>query len=105
MPGHRQSAVDHLRAQSPEDSERHIILGTQLQWALRGLLIVFIAATLLSEPPRSNGWVCVIILAAYLVTVGCWSVWALRPAVRSVIHTKKLVTLLMLGADIAVIST
>ncbi len=104
MPGHRQFAVDHLKALRPQDSEQHIFLGTLLQWALRALLVVFVAVTLLFEPPRSNKWICLIILAAYLVAVACWSIWALRPAVRAVIHTKKLVTLLVLGADIAVVS-
>ncbi len=105
MSGRRQFAVDQTLAQSPEDSERHLLLGTLLQWALRALLIVFIAGTLLFAPPTSNRSLCAIILVAYVVTVGCWSVWALRPTVRSVVHTKNLVTLLMLSADIGVVST
>ena len=105
MPGHRQFAVDQSRAQRPQDSEQHIFLGTLLQWVLRALLIAFIGVTLLLEPPRSNQWICVIVWAAYFVTVACWSVWALRPTARSVAQTKRLVTLLVLGADIAVVST
>src|ERR1700737_2356273 len=104
MPGHRQFALDDLRAQHSQSFQRPVFLGILLQCSLRVLLIVFIAVTLLLEPPRTNGLVCVIVLAAYVVTVGCWSVWALRPAHRPAIHTKERVTLLVLGADIAVIS-
>jgi two-component system, NarL family, sensor kinase len=104
MPEHPQFAVDHPRGRFSQDSGQHIFLGTLLQCALRTLLIVFIAVTLLLEPPRGNRWFCVIVLAAYIVTVACWSVWALRPAARGVVPTKKLVTLLMLGADIAAVS-
>jgi two-component system NarL family sensor kinase len=104
MPGHRQFALDDLRAPYSQSFQRPVFLGILLQWSLRVLLIVFIAVTLLLEPPRRNGLVCVIVLAAYVVTVGCWSVWALRPAHRPAIHTKERVTLVVLGADIAVIS-
>ncbi len=89
----------------PESSETNIFLGTLLQLALRAVLVVFIAVTLLFEPPRSNKWVCVIILCAYVAVVGCWAGWTMRRAVRPVIHTKKLVTLLVLGTDITTIST
>jgi len=104
MPGQRQFAVDDPAAQYSQGSERPVFLGTLLQWSLRVLLIVFIAVTLLLEPPRRDGLVCVIVLAAYVVTVGCWSVWALRPLHRSAAPTKERVTLLVLGADIAAIS-
>ena len=99
MPGHRQIAVDDLRPQYSQSSDRPVFLGTLLQWSLRVLLIVFIATTLLAEPPRRNGVVCLILLAAYVVTVGCWSFWALWPAHRSAIATKERVTLLVLGGD------
>jgi two-component system NarL family sensor kinase len=102
MSGPRQRASDHIAP--PQDSERHIFLGTLLQWAIRTVLIVFVTITLLFEPPTKNRWICVFILAAYVVIVGCWSIWALRPAARAVIHTKKLVTFLVLGADVAVVS-
>jgi two-component system, NarL family, sensor kinase len=104
MPGHRQFALDDLSAPYSQTFQRPVFLGTLLQWSLRVLLIVFIAVTLLLEPPRRNGLVCVIVLASYVVTVGCWSVWALRPVHRRVVHTNERVTLLVLGADIAVIS-
>jgi two-component system, NarL family, sensor kinase len=102
MSGPRQRASDHIAP--PQDSERYIFLGTLLQWAIRTVLIVFVTITLLFEPPSRNRWICVFILAAYVVIVGCWSIWALRPAARAVIHTKKLVTFLVLGADVAVVS-
>jgi two-component system NarL family sensor kinase len=104
MPGHRQFALDDPRAQYSQSFQRPVFLGTLLQWSLRVLLIVFIAATLLVEPPRRNGLVCVIVLAAYVVTVGCWSAWALRPVHRPAVQANERVTLLVLGADIAVIS-
>jgi two-component system, NarL family, sensor kinase len=88
----------------PQGSERHIFLGALLQWALRAVLIVFVTITLLFEPPNSNKSICAFILAAYVLIVACWSVWTLRPTVRAVIHTKKLVTLLVLGADVAIVS-
>ena len=104
MPEHRQFTVEHLTAQRPQNPQHHIFLGTLLQCALRALLIVFIAVTLLLEPPRSTKWICVIVLVAYLVAVMPWSVWALRAAGRSGTQTKKPVTLLLLGADITVVS-
>jgi two-component system, NarL family, sensor kinase len=102
MSGPRQRASDYLA--SPRDSERHIFLGTLLQWAIRAILIVFVTLTLLLHPPNNNRWICVFILTTYVVIVGCWSIWALRPAARAVIHTKKLVIFLVLGADVAVVS-
>ena len=104
MPGHRQFAVEDSSAQDSQSSQRPVLLGTLLQWSLRVLLIVFIAVTLLLEPPRRDGLVCVIVLAAYVVTVGCWSIWALRPAHRSATPSNERVTLLVLGADIAAVS-
>jgi two-component system, NarL family, sensor kinase len=101
VPRQIQFAVDRLRAQG---SQQHTFLGALLQLALRILLIVFIAVTSLIEPPRSSQWICLIIVAAYIVAVACWSVWALRPAAHAVRHIARLVTLMMLGADIAVVS-
>lgn len=104
MPAQCQFALDDLRAQHSQSFQRPVFLGTLLQWSLRVLLIVFIAVTLFVEPPRKNALVCVTVLAAYVVAVGCWSVWALRPVHRLAVHTKERVTLLVLGADIAVIA-
>jgi two-component system NarL family sensor kinase len=104
MPGQLESAVDNLAPQSQHDSERYIFFGTLLQGALRAVLIVFIAVTLLFEPPNRIQWICVCILAAYLVLVACWGIWTLRPGIRAVIHTQRVVTLLVIGADVAVVS-
>ena len=104
MPAQDQFVLGDLRAQHSQSFQRPVFLGTLLQWSLRVLLIVFIAVTLFVEPPRRNALVCVTVLAAYVVTVGCWSGWALRPVHRPAVHTKERVTLLVLGADIAVIA-
>jgi len=104
MPGHRQFALDDPSAQYSQGSERPVFFGTLLQWSLRILLIVFIAVTLLLEPPRRYGSVWVILLAAYVLTVACWSVWAVRPAHRTATTINERVTLLVLAADITVIS-
>jgi two-component system NarL family sensor kinase len=98
----RQRPSDYSAPQ--QESERYVFFGTLLQWAIRTVLIVFVTITLLFEPPNSNRWICVFILAAYVVIVGSWSIWALRPAARAVIHTKKLVIFLVLGADVAAVS-
>src|ERR1700758_145223 len=102
MPERSRRAPHH--PEFPQDSGRYIFLGPLLQGALRAVLIVFVAITLLSEPPNSNKSICVFALAAYVVIVACWSVWTLRRVARKVVHTKKLVTLLVLGADVAIVS-
>jgi two-component system, NarL family, sensor kinase len=102
MPERSRRAAHH--PDFPQDSGRYIFLGTLLQGALRAVLIVFVAITLLSEPPNSNKSICVFALAAYVVIVACWSVWTLRRVARKVVHTKELVTLLVLSADVAIVS-
>ena len=104
MPAQDQFVLGDLRTQHSQSFQRPVFLGTLLQWSLRVLLIVFIAVTLFVEPPRRNALVCVTVLAAYVVTVGCWSGWALRPVHRPAVRTKERATLLVLGADIAVIA-
>src|ERR1700757_2095352 len=104
MPAYRRSATDHLANEYPQDSERSIFLGTLLQLALRVVLVVFVGITLLFEPPNTNRWTCLAVWAVYLVIVGCWSAWALRPETRSVMQSRKLVTLLVVGSDVAVVS-
>ena len=69
MSGPRQRVSDYLAP--PQDSERYLFFGTLLQWAIRAILIVFVIITLLLHPPTSNRWICVFILAAYVVIVGC----------------------------------
>jgi two-component system, NarL family, sensor kinase len=75
-----------------------------LQAALRTLLIVFIATTLILEPPSADKWACWSILAAYLVIVAVWGVWVFRPATEVTAATTEYLTLFMLGCDVAVIS-
>jgi hypothetical protein len=47
MPGHRQHAVDLRVQQVAPDSQRTLLLGTLLQFALRAVLTVFVVVTLL----------------------------------------------------------
>ncbi|MET0698419.1 MAG: ATP-binding protein [Mycobacterium sp.] len=75
-----------------------------LQAALRALLIVYIATTLLFEPPSDDRWTCFFILAAYVVVIGSWAAWAFRPAVRVATSAHEHLTLLLLGCDVAVVS-
>ncbi len=77
------------------DRQRH--LGTLLQFALRIVIVVFAAGTLLGEPPSRNLWTCVAILALYVVIVGFWSAWALRVDSRAVTAGRTGVTLLVLS--------
>ncbi len=84
--------------------DRPLYLGTLVQFALRVVIVIFVAATLLCEPPNRHLWTCVAILAAYIAIVGCWSAWALRSGWRAVAASRTRVTLLMLGADVAVLS-
>jgi two-component system NarL family sensor kinase len=104
MPGQDQQVVDRRALQFPQDSQRYLFWGTVLQLALRIILIVFVAVTLLCEPPNRHVWTCVAVLALYVVIVGCWSAWALRTAARTELLTRTLVTLLVLASDVAVVS-
>src|SRR5262249_15257734 len=85
-------------------SKRHLYLGTLLQFALRVIIVCFMTITLLWEPPNRHQWTCAALLAAYIVVVGCWSAWALRPASRAAAATRTGVTLLVLSADVVVLS-
>jgi two-component system NarL family sensor kinase len=104
MPGHDQRVVDRRALQFPQDSQRYLYLDTVLQLALRIILTVFVAVTLLYEPPSRHVWSCVAVLALYVVIVGFWSAWALRAAARTLVLTRTLVTLLVLASDVAVVS-
>lgn len=104
MPGRRQFVVDHLRAQRLRDPAQYRFFGSLLQLALRTLLIVFVATTLMVEPPRSDKWVCLFVLVAYVVVVGCWCAFSLRSTAHPMVRTQKVVALLVLAADIAVVS-
>src|ERR1700712_5566969 len=89
---------------SIHDSARHLYLGTLLQFALRTVIIGFVTVTLLWEPPNRHEWACFALLAVSVVVVGSWSGWALRPASRMAPAARTRVTLLVLTADVAVLS-
>jgi len=58
----------------------------------------------LCEPPNRYLWICVAVLAVYAVVIGAgarWR-WGLRP--RAVLPTRTPVTLLVLAADVAMVS-
>jgi two-component system, NarL family, sensor kinase len=99
--GHSPEAHVHLGAYGVQ---RHLYLGTLLQFALRVVIIAFITVTLLWEPPNKHEWTCFAVLAAYAVIVGCWSTWALRPASRMAVASRTRITLLVLTADVAALS-
>ncbi|WP_263994575.1 sensor histidine kinase [Mycobacterium yunnanensis] len=82
----------------------HVLHGSLMQGALRGLLIVFVAVTALLEPPHHGRWVYVGVSAAYVVAVACWVAWVVRTT-RSDSGSRHVnqVTLLVLGVDIAVV--
>jgi two-component system, NarL family, sensor kinase len=75
-----------------------------LQAALRILLIVFVAATLILQPPSSDIAVCWLILAAYAAIIAVWGVWEFRRGTHVTATTTEYLTLLMLGCDVAVLS-
>lgn len=86
------------------DSSKGRFRQNLLQAALRALLIAFIATTLLFEPPSDDRWICLAILAVYVVIIGAWAARAFRPTTRAAATTNEYLTLLMLGCDVAVIS-
>ena len=86
------------------DSDRQLYLGTVVQFGLRVIIVVFAAGALLGEPPNRHFWTCVATLAIYVVIVGCWSAWALRPGSPAAAVGRTRVTLLVLAADVAVLS-
>jgi two-component system, NarL family, sensor kinase len=89
---------------SGRDDPRSVFWGIVLQTALRIVLVIFIAVTLLYEPPNNNLSTCAVVLAVYTVAVACWSVWALRTAARTVEFGRTVATLSVLAADVAVVS-
>lgn len=98
---------DHPADQPARDPRqrlsRYVFLGLRLQLLLRLVLIAFIAITLAFEPPEARVWICVGILAVYLVIVGCWTVWVVLPnRARRVVNVPAAVA--VLGADVAVVS-
>lgn len=99
---HPAAAADANR--ETQGSHRHLFVGTLLQFGLRLVLIVFVAVTLLLEPPNRYGWICAVVFFGYVAVIACWSAWALRTGSRSALANRRLVTLVVLGADVAVLS-
>ena len=97
-----EQSIDGRPPQFAQD--RPLYLGSLVQFALRVVIVIFVAVTLLCVPPPRHLWLCVIILAAYTVIVGCWGTWALRSGWRAVSASRTRVTLLVLGADVAALS-
>jgi two-component system NarL family sensor kinase len=104
MPGHAQEGDGPQATQSRQDFPRFLFSATLLQAGLRAVLVVFIAVTLLCEPPNANLAACAAVLTAHVVIVGCWSSRALRPATRAVAVTRTPVTLVVLAADVTAVS-
>ncbi|MEE6138779.1 ATP-binding protein [Mycobacterium sp. 050128] len=104
MPGDHQRVVDLRAQQVVPDIGRTLWLGTLLQFGLRSVLIVLVVATLLLEPPDHYEWVCVTIPLVYVVVLGCWTAWTLRRRAPTTTSTKTLVPLLMLTADVTMVS-
>jgi two-component system NarL family sensor kinase len=80
------------------------MLGILLQCALRAVLVVFIALTLTFEPPNASRQICIALLVAYALLVGCWCSWVLWPAARPARSAGRYLALMMLAADVAVVS-
>jgi two-component system, NarL family, sensor kinase len=99
-----QRAVDLRAQQVVPDTRRPLWLGTLLQFGLRMVLIAFVVTTLLWEPPARLYGICVAVVAVYVFVIGSWSVWALRTGARATLSTRTMVTLLVLTADVTVVS-
>lgn len=88
-----------------QQSEGALFRGLLLQFALRILIAVFIFVALLLHPPHTYRWPYGLLWLIYVVVILGWSLWALRPANRAGIETRRSVALLMLCADVIVVST
>lgn len=104
MSGDHQRVIDLRSQQVVPDVRRTLWLGTLLQFGLRAVLIVLVVATLLWEPPDHYEWVCVTVPLMYVVVTGCWTAWALRRGAPTTPSTRTLVPLLVLTADVTVVS-
>lgn len=103
MSTHPEHSIE-AHAQQTHGAQRHLFLGTLLQFALRVVIVCFLTVTLLWEPPNRHTWTCVALLGAYALIVGCWSVWALRPGWQAASAGRTRISLLVLVADVAVLS-
>lgn len=78
--------------------------GLLLQFALRILLVAFIFFALFLQPPETYRWPYALLWMGYIAAIVCWGFWALRPSNHAEIETRRWVALLMLCADVAVVS-
>src|SRR5262245_615052 len=78
--------------------------GLLLQLALRVLMVAFIFFAFLLHPPLISRWPYELLWLGYIVVIACWSFWALRPANRAGVETRRSIAVLMLCADLAVVS-
>jgi two-component system, NarL family, sensor kinase len=85
-------------------SEGAAFRGLLLQFALRVLVVAFIFFALLLQPPETYRWPYGLLWIGYIAAIVCWGFWALRRANRAGIETRRSIALLMLCADVAVVS-
>lgn len=78
--------------------------GLLLQFALRVLMVAFIFFALLLQPPGTYRWPYGLLWIAYIAAIISWALWALRPANRARVEIRRSIALLMLCADVAVVS-
>jgi two-component system NarL family sensor kinase len=105
MAGHHERAANAPELQLPADSTRRpAFYGLVLQWALRLVLVGYIAVTLLLQPPDRDLWFCILTLAGYLAAFGAWTWWVVRTGPASKDITSRRPALCMLAADVALVS-
>jgi two-component system NarL family sensor kinase len=102
MAGHDDRAVS-VHALS-ESTGRSVFYGILLQLALRVVLVGYVAVTLLLHPPQRDLWICVLTLVTYLAVFAVWSGWVLRTGPLSKGIASRRAALLMLAADVALVS-
>ncbi|OMC41232.1 histidine kinase [Mycobacterium sp. GA-1841] len=78
--------------------------GLLLQFALRILLAASVFFALFLQPPETYRWPYALLWIGYLVAIAIWGVWALRPFNRAGTEGRRWIALLMLCADVAVVS-
>lgn len=78
--------------------------GLLLQLALRILLAAFIFFALFLQPPETYRWPYALLWIGYLVAIAGWGFWALQRSSRAGAEARRWVALLMLCADVAVVS-
>ena len=87
-----------------QPSQGAALRGLLLQFALRILMVGFIFFALVLHPPDTYRWPYGLLLIGYIAVIGCWSFWALRAVGRAALQTRRWIALIVLGADLAVVS-